>query len=103
MQNVEDLIRQNKGTIIDVRTYGEFLGGHVAGSKNIPLHEIPSRIDELQELPMPLIFCCASGNRSGQATYFLRNQGIDCHNGGSWLDVNYFASLGEEETEEEAA
>ena len=99
MQTVEDLIRENKGTIIDVRTYGEFLGGHVAGSKNIPLHEIPARIDELQEYPMPLIFCCASGNRSGQAAYYLRQQGFDCHNGGGWLDVNYLKSLSNEDEE----
>ena len=31
---------------------------------------------------------CASGNRSGQATRFLKEHGVDCSNGGSWLDVN---------------
>ena len=76
MQTVEDLIRENKGTIIDVRTSGEFLGGHVVGSKNIPLHEIPSRIDELQEYAMPLIFCCASGNRSLKASHIMKSLGF---------------------------
>ncbi|HLP22209.1 MAG TPA: rhodanese-like domain-containing protein [Chitinophagales bacterium] len=78
----------NKQTIVDVRTPGEFMGGHVAGSINIPLQEIQSRIDELKALPQPIILCCASGNRSGQATSFLKSQGINCTNGGSWLDVN---------------
>ena len=78
----------NKQTIIDVRTPGEFMGGHVAGSINIPLQEIQQRIDEIKTLPQPIILCCASGNRSGQATSFLKNIGIDCSNGGSWLDVN---------------
>jgi rhodanese-related sulfurtransferase len=40
-------------------------------------------------MKQPVVLCCASGNRSGQATYFLQAQGIDCENGGSWLDVNY--------------
>lgn len=78
----------NKQTIVDVRTPGEFMGGHVAGSINIPLQEIQERLDELKELPQPIILCCASGNRSGQATSFLKSHGIDCSNGGSWLDVN---------------
>lgn len=76
-------------TIIDVRTPGEFMGGNVAGSINIPLNEIPQRISEIKEMPKPIILCCASGARSGQATGFLKSNGIDCTNGGSWLDVNY--------------
>lgn len=78
----------NQQTIVDVRTPGEFMGGHVAGSINIPLQEIQARLDELKALPQPIVLCCASGNRSGQATAFLKNQGINCRNGGSWLDVN---------------
>ncbi len=78
-----------KQTIVDVRTPGEFMGGNVAGSINIPLQEIQERLDELKSLPQPIILCCASGGRSGQATSFLQRQGIDCVNGGSWMDVNY--------------
>lgn len=79
----------NNKTIIDVRTHAEFLGGHVANSINIPLQEIQQRLDEIKKLPQPIILCCASGNRSGQATAFLKSIGIDCENGGSWLNVNY--------------
>lgn len=75
-------------TIIDVRTPGEFMGGHVAGSVNIPLQELPTRFEEVKSLPQPIILCCASGNRSGQAMMYLRSLGIQCENGGSWLDVN---------------
>ena len=89
---IENLIKENKGTIIDVRTRGEFSGGHVAGSLNIPLNEIPLRMDELDTMNAPLILCCASGMRSSQAANFLSRQGIDCINGGSWLEVNYLQS-----------
>lgn len=77
------------GTIIDVRTRGEFAGGNVANSLNFPLQEIQAKTEELKALPQPLILCCASGNRSGQAEQYLKSLGIDCLNGGSWLDVNY--------------
>jgi rhodanese-related sulfurtransferase len=80
---------QNKQTIIDVRSYGEFMGGHVAGSINIPLQDLPQQLDEIKAMPQPVILCCASGNRSGQAMMFLRDQGINCENGGSWLSVNF--------------
>jgi len=79
----------NNKTIIDVRTHAEFSGGHVANSINIPLQEIQQRLDEIKKLQQPIILCCASGNRSGQATAFLKSICIDCENGGSWLDVNY--------------
>jgi phage shock protein E len=75
-------------TIVDVRTPGEYMGGHVSGSINIPLQEIQTRLDEIKQLPQPIVLCCASGNRSGQATAFLQNCGVDCENGGSWIEVN---------------
>lgn len=79
-------------TIIDVRTYGEFIGGNVAGSKNIPLQEIQQRLDEIKQMEQPIVLCCASGNRSGQAAAYLCSIGIDCENGGSWLEVNFLVN-----------
>lgn len=89
---LQKIIQDNQGTIVDVRTPAEFMGGHVAGSINIPLQEIVERLDELKQLKTPLVLCCASGNRSGQAHRYLAQAGIDCYNGGSWFDVNYFQS-----------
>jgi len=76
-------------TIVDVRSRGEFQGGHVAGSINIPLNEVPERVDEIRNMPQPIILCCASGGRSAQATAFLKKKGVDCENGGGWMEVNY--------------
>ncbi len=78
----------NDKTIIDVRSYGEFQGGHIAGSKNVPLNEIPSRMEEFKSMKN-IVLCCASGNRSGQAVSFLKANGIDCENGGGWMELNY--------------
>lgn len=76
-------------TVIDVRTTAEFMAGHVAGSINIPLNEIEQRLQEIIELPSPIVLCCASGGRSAQATAFLQHKGVNCENGGSWMDVNF--------------
>ncbi|MDP4638070.1 MAG: rhodanese-like domain-containing protein [Crocinitomicaceae bacterium] len=75
-------------TIIDVRTHAEFTGGHVAGSVNIPLQEIAGRVEEVKAMPQPILFCCASGMRSGQATQYFQSLGLDCENGGGWMEVN---------------
>jgi phage shock protein E len=75
-------------TIIDVREPGEFSMGCVEGSTNIPLGEVPNKIEEFKAMKKPLILCCASGNRSGQAVQFLGANGVeDIYNGGGWNDV----------------
>ena len=90
--NAEKIIKEKQGTFVDVRTNEEFRGGNAEGSINIPLQEIERRMDELKTLKQPLVLCCASGGRSGQATQYIMQQGIECCNGGSWLDVNYYQS-----------
>jgi rhodanese-related sulfurtransferase len=88
--NLESLVKSGEASIIDVRTPAEFMGGHVAGSVNIPLQELPSKLEEFRSMKKPIVLCCASGNRSGQAAYLLQQQGVEeCYNGGSWLDVNF--------------
>jgi len=74
-------------TIIDVRSPEEYNSGHVENSINIPLQEIKDHVEEIKSFTQPLVLCCASGARSGQATAFLKSEGIACSNGGSWIDV----------------
>ena len=89
---INKLITNNEGALVDVRSPEEFMGGNVVGSVNVPLQELESRITELKEMKQPLILFCASGGRSGMATQMLGQQGIECYNAGSWLDVNYLKS-----------
>ena len=85
--NLQDLINDEKIKIIDVRTEEEFSEGNVNQSVNIPLHEIPARIAELQEM-QPMVLCCRSGQRSERAKDFLKSQGLEeVYNGGGWLEV----------------
>jgi len=76
--------------VIDVRTVGEFSEGHVKGSKNMVLNIIPGKVAEIKKLNKKVIAVCRSGARSGQATSFLKQQGIDVINGGPWQNVAKF-------------
>lgn len=81
----------NKGAVvIDVRTVQEFQDGHVKGSKNIVLNSIPAKVSEIKALNKKVIAVCRSGARSGQATSFLSQKGIDIINGGPWQNVAKF-------------
>ncbi len=88
--NIEQLIKNTDTIIVDVRTRREFMGGNAAGSVNIPLQEIQSRVDEFRRMKGSIVLCCASGNRSGMAAQLLRQLGFEnVYNAGSWMEVNY--------------
>ncbi len=53
----------NPVTLIDVREPHEFAVGHLAGSQNIPLGELPRRMNEIP-LHTKSVFICRSGGRS---------------------------------------
>lgn len=85
--NLVELINDSQTTIVDVRTAEEFLKGNVKGSINIPLSEVVERREELKQM-QPLVLCCLSGGRSGQATDYLRVTGCkEVYNGGGWEEV----------------
>ena len=86
--SLKEIVKQ--ATIIDVRTPEEYEEGHVEGAINIPLHEMVDYIEKVKEIESQssIVFCCKSGGRSEQAFLFFKNQGIECHNGGSWEDAN---------------
>lgn len=75
------------GVIVDVRTRGEYKSGHIKGSKNIPLDEIKKSAHNLDK-HKPVIVCCRSGMRSGQALGILKSAGFErVHNGGGWTNL----------------
>lgn len=73
--------------IIDVRTPNEFKGGHIQGSKNIPVNEIGSKIDMIRKWNKPVITVCLSGGRSAAAKSVLASAGIEAYNGGPWYSL----------------
>ena len=86
----EDLAKKmrNGAVIVDVRNPGEYAGGHVKGSRNIPFSTIEENIDQIRKWDKPVITCCVSGMRSGQAAKLLKNHGIEAYNAGPWQKAN---------------
>ena len=81
-------VNVNDATIVDVREPFECEQGMVEGSINIPLGDVPNKIEEFKAMKKPLVLCCKSGNRSGQAVQFLEANGLyNIYNGGSWEEV----------------
>lgn len=87
--SIEEYLNES-AVVIDVRTVDEFREGHVKGSKNIVLNTIPTQVNKIKAMNKKVIAVCRSGARSGQATSFLKQQGIDVINGGPWQNVAKF-------------
>ncbi|MFC7356546.1 rhodanese-like domain-containing protein [Jejudonia soesokkakensis] len=79
--------KKRGGVVLDVRTQEEYDAGHIAGSKHIPLNEIPKKLKEIESWNKPIITCCLSGGRSGQAAGILNKNGIKATNGGGWASL----------------
>ena len=52
-----DRLRDGVVTLIDVRPVGEFAAGHIPGAVNIPLDELPRRLDELPADRAVVAYC----------------------------------------------
>ena len=80
-------LAQNGAQIIDVRTQGEFQGGHIRGSVNIPLPQLLNSLSKIKK-NKPVITCCASGMRSASAKDILKSKGFtEVYNGGGWMSL----------------
>jgi len=65
------------GLLLDVRTPGEYNGGHLDGALNIPVGDLRGRLQELGPKERVIVVYCASGGRSARATKFLRANGFN--------------------------
>jgi len=74
--------------ILDVRSKGEYAGGHIKGSINISVDQLASNLHKLKDKTKPIITCCASGMRSASAKSILQSNGFAAvHNGGGWRSL----------------
>jgi rhodanese-related sulfurtransferase len=81
------LVKQG-AIILDVRSRGEYKGGHINGSINISVDELPHNLHRLPDKTKTIITCCASGMRSASARRILQATGyIQVYNGGSWATL----------------
>lgn len=74
--------------VLDVRTAGEYEGGHYEGALNIPVQELEKRVNELGDRKRAIVVYCASGARSARAAGILSQSGFtDVINAGGYADV----------------
>jgi phage shock protein E len=89
--DLESLI-QDGAFLVDVRTPGEFAGGHVKGSVNIPLDKVAAKLSLFKNKKHIIVYC-RSGNRSSQAKLILNQNGFtNVVNGDTRSNVNSFVN-----------
>jgi glyoxylase-like metal-dependent hydrolase (beta-lactamase superfamily II)/rhodanese-related sulfurtransferase len=71
----EQLAQPAPPQLVDVRTTREWNEAHIDGAVNLPLSQLPERLEELPA-NRPLIVHCASGYRSAIATSLLQREGL---------------------------
>lgn len=62
--------------LVDVRSPGEYAGGHIPGAINIPVDQVSTRAAELGDKGRPVVVYCRSGARSASAASTLRALGF---------------------------
>ncbi|WP_281297241.1 rhodanese-like domain-containing protein [Flavobacterium limnophilum] len=85
--NYSELVKEG-ALILDVRSKGEFAGGHIKGAVNIPVDALRNNLSKLKDKNHPIITCCASGMRSASAKNILKSNGYtQVYNGGGWSSL----------------
>lgn len=76
-QGVEEYRAVPQAILLDVRTPEEYRGGHVPGSRNLPLQQIEKITSVAEKKETPLFVYCQSGARSRQAVSLLQRMGYE--------------------------
>ena len=63
--------------LLDVREPWEYEAAHIAGSKHIPIGDIPARFNQELDPEDHIVVVCHHGVRSMNVTAWLRQQGFE--------------------------
>lgn len=76
VQTVYEIQDRDDVYVLDVREQSEYDEKHIPNVTLLPMSEIQNRLDEIPT-DKEVIVTCRSGNRSGQVTQFLEQNGFD--------------------------
>lgn len=77
-ERAKEILQAGDGAqAIDVREFPEYAAGHAAGTKLLPLSELPGRIAEVAK-ERPVVVFCKAGVRAARAATLLSDAG--CRN-----------------------
>ncbi|WP_293660074.1 rhodanese-like domain-containing protein [Rhodoferax sp. OV413] len=75
---VIQLINRERATVVDVSDAAEFAGGHIVGSKNLPLADLEAKLAGMvKNKTLPLVLVCQAGARSAQAVGLAKKLGYE--------------------------
>jgi len=90
MSTLKELVKDPSTIVVDVRSPWEYEMDHIPGAKNIPLEEIPYKMEEFKSFKSPVVLYCRSGGRSGMAVSILKQNGLaNIYNGGGLGDMQF--------------
>ncbi|MGB7208529.1 MAG: rhodanese-like domain-containing protein [Pyrinomonadaceae bacterium] len=72
----ESAVAKAYSQFVDVRTSGEYAGGHASRAINIPLDSLGTSLDKLEKNE-PVYLICETGNRSKKAAVILKEAGFN--------------------------
>lgn len=82
IEQAQELMKNDKVVVLDVRTPGEYAGGHIEGAMLIDYNspDFDKKISELDKDTEYVVYC-HSGNRSGKAVKKMKDAGFtNTHN-----------------------
>jgi rhodanese-related sulfurtransferase len=80
-EQFDQLRAEHLGTILlDVRSRGEYVQGHIDGSTLVPLDQLSASMTQLAAAEAPIIVICHAGSRAASAASAIRRAGkADVH------------------------
>lgn len=82
--DIQTILKSDEVHIIDVREPYEFMTERLYEASNMPLSRFQDYTEKIKQMSGKKVLYCQSGNRSGQATAYLKSIGVqEVYNGGS--------------------
>src|SRR5450759_1629008 len=80
-EQFDQLRAEHPGTILlDVRSRGEYVQGHIDGSTLVPLDQLSVSMTQLASAEVPILVICHAGSRAASAARAIRRAGkADVH------------------------
>ncbi|NNJ97841.1 MAG: rhodanese-like domain-containing protein [Gammaproteobacteria bacterium] len=76
VRELVDLLHEGKAQLIDIRFHEEYKAWHMGVGTNIPLDELPNRLDELDKNKI-IVTACPHKDRAIIAMTYLRTKGYE--------------------------
>jgi rhodanese-related sulfurtransferase len=84
----EQLRKDRRLQLIDVRSTIEFDAGHIKGARSVPIQKLKGKLPDLNLDPKrPVIAICQTAHRSVPAVRLLRQQGYDVQQLGGGMNA----------------